>query len=166
MSKTLYIVRHAKSSWDYEDISDIDRPLSTRGIKDASVMADRLKSKGEIPTLMITSPACRAFHTATIFAKILEFPWEQIIIAEKIYPGSLPEVLNILEKVSDTCSSIMIFGHNPTSTGLANHFLKHEVDNVPTSGVVTLKFTGDSWKDLRDLKPKSESVDFPKKVRS
>jgi len=166
MSKTLYVVRHAKSSWDYEDISDIDRPLSIRGINDASGMADRLKSKGEIPSLMITSPACRAFHTATIFAKTLKFPCEQIIIAEKIYPGSLPEVLNIIEKVGDSYSSVMIFGHNPTITGLANHFLKHEVDNVPTSGIVILKFPGDTWKDLRDLKPKSEVVDFPKKVKS
>jgi phosphohistidine phosphatase len=163
MSKTLFIVRHAKSSWDYEDINDIDRPLSTRGINDAGIMADRIKSMGEIPSLMITSPACRAFHTATIFARAMKFPCEQIIINNKIYPGSVHEVLDIIEKISDNYSSVMIFGHNPASTAMANHFLKHPIDNLPTAGVVTLNFNGDSWKGIRDLKPENEHIDYPKK---
>jgi phosphohistidine phosphatase len=164
MSKHLYIVRHAKSSWDYEDISDIDRPLCTRGIRDAVTMAGRLKSNGDIPTLMISSPACRAIHTATIFARILKFPTEKIMISEKTYPGSINDILQILEKIEEHHSSVMIFGHNPVSTELANYFLKYPVDNVPTAGVVTLNFSGDSWKDLRESKAKSELVDFPKKV--
>jgi phosphohistidine phosphatase len=164
MSKHLYIVRHAKSSWDYEDISDIDRPLSIRGIRDASVMAGRLKSNGDIPTLMISSPACRAIHTATIFARIFKFPTENIMIAEKIYPGNINDILKILENIEEHHSSVMIFGHNPAFTELANYFLKYPVDNVPTAGVVTLNFSVDSWKDLRESKAKSELVDFPKKV--
>jgi phosphohistidine phosphatase len=164
MSKQLYIVRHAKSSWDYEDISDIDRPLSFRGIKDADTMACRLKSRGNIPSLMITSPACRALHTATIFAKALEVPCEQMIIVEKIYQGGMHEIINILEKVDDHYSSVMIFGHNPDFTMLANHFMKHPVDNIPTAGVVTLNFSSGSWKDLKKLKPETEHFDFPKKV--
>jgi phosphohistidine phosphatase len=164
MTKQLFIVRHAKSSWDYEDISDIDRPLSIRGITDAGVMAGRLKSNGDIPSLMISSPACRAIHTATIFARVLKFPWEQLTIAEKIYPGSINDILNILEKIEEPNSSVMIFGHNPAFTELANYFLKYPVDNVPTAGVVTLNFAGDSWKNLRESKAKSELIDFPKKV--
>jgi len=164
MSKQLYIVRHAKSSWDYEDISDIDRPLSIRGITDAGVMAGRLKSNGDIPSLMISSPACRAIHTATIFARVLKFPLEKIIIAEKIYPGNINDILKILEKIEECHSSVMIFGHNPALTELANYFLKYPIDNVPTAGVVTLNFSVDRWKDLRESKAKSELVDFPKKV--
>jgi phosphohistidine phosphatase len=57
----------------------------------------------------------------------------------------------------------MIFGHNPASTGLVNRFLKHPIDNLPTAGVVTLNFNGDSWKNLKDQQPKSENIDFPKK---
>ena len=164
MSKQLYIVRHAKSSWDYEDISDIDRPLSIRGITDAGVMAGRLKSNGDIPSLMISSPACRAIHTATIFARVLKFPLEKIIIAEKIYPGNINDILKILEKIEECHSSVMIFGHNPALTELANYFLKYPIDNIPTAGVVTLNFSVDRWKDLRESKAKSELVDFPKKV--
>jgi len=164
MPKQLYIVRHAKSSWDYEDINDIDRPLCTRGIKDATTMAGRLKSRGQIPSLMISSPACRALHTATIFAKVLKFPCEQMIIVEKFYQGGIHEILNILEKVDEQNSSVMIFGHNPDFTMLANHFLKYPVDNVPTAGVVALNFSSGIWKDIKKLKPESEYFDFPKKV--
>ena len=164
MSRQLYIVRHAKSSWDYDDIKDIDRPLCIRGINDAATMAERLKSQDHIPSLMISSPACRALNTATIFSRILKVPCEQMIIVEKIYQGGMHEILNILEKVDDSYSSVMIFGHNPDFTMLANHFLKHPVDNVPTAGVVTLNFSSGSWKDLKKLKPESEHFDFPKKV--
>jgi len=164
MSKKLFIVRHAKSSWDYEEISDIDRPLSIRGIKDAAMMADRLKSRNQIPSLMISSPACRAMQTATIFSRVLKCPCEELIIIEKIYQGSMHEIMNILEKVDDRYSSVMIFGHNPDFTMLANHFLKHPVDNVPTAGVVTLNFSSGNWKDINKLKPDSEHFDYPKKV--
>jgi phosphohistidine phosphatase len=164
MSKQLYIVRHAKSSWDYEDISDADRPLSIRGIKDAGIMAGRMKSRNAIPELLITSPACRALHTAVIFSRILKIPCSRILIAEKIYLGGIHEIINILENISEMTSSVMIFGHNPDFTALANHFLKHPVDNVPTAGLVTLNFTSGLWKDIRQLKPESEYFDFPKKV--
>jgi phosphohistidine phosphatase len=164
MSKQLYIVRHAKSSWDYEGISDIDRPLSIKGITDAGIIAGRLKSQNRIPSLMISSPACRAIHTATIFARVLKVPCEQMIIVEKIYQGGMHEVLNILEKVDDCYSSIMIFGHNPDFTMLANHFLKHPIDNIPTAGVVILEFSSGSWKDLKKLKTESEDFDFLKKA--
>jgi phosphohistidine phosphatase len=164
MSKRLYIVRHAKSSWDYEDISDIDRPLSIRGITDAGVMAGRLKSKGDIPSLMISSPACRAIHTAVIFARVLKFPWEQLMISEKIYPGTINDILKILENIEERHSSIMIFGHNPALTELADYFLKYPVNNIPTAGIVTLNFSGEGWKDLKESKAKSELIDFPRKV--
>jgi phosphohistidine phosphatase len=164
MSKQLYIVRHAKSTWDYEGISDIDRPLSIRGITDAGTMAGKMKSQGSVPSLLLSSPACRAFHTATIFARVLKVPCEELIIAEKFYQGSMTEILTILEKVDDRHSSVMIFGHNPDFTLLANHFLKHQVDNIPTAGVVTLNFSSVSWKELKKLKPESERIDFPKKV--
>jgi phosphohistidine phosphatase len=163
MTKTLFIVRHAKSCWDYDDISDIDRPLSIRGINDAGVMAGRLKAKGDIPSLLISSPANRALHTATIFSRTLKGSSENLVIEGRIYPGSINEILNVIENISDRYDSIMIFGHNPASTGLANHFLKHPIDNLPTAGVVTLNFNGDSWKNIKDQEPKSEYIDFPKK---
>ena len=72
--KTLFIVRHGKSSWDYETVKDIDRPLGERGIHDAEKVAGRLRKSGRKPELMISSPATRALHTATIFQRILEIP--------------------------------------------------------------------------------------------
>ena len=76
--KTLYIVRHGKSSWDYDNIKDIDRPLKEKGILDADEMAGRLRDMGRKPERIISSPATRALHTATIFQRILQVPGDEL----------------------------------------------------------------------------------------
>ena len=78
MIKSLHIVRHGKSSWDFEDISDIDRPLSPRGINNAYLMSKKLSERKVVPDLFLTSPANRALYTSIIFARILKFPYEKI----------------------------------------------------------------------------------------
>jgi phosphohistidine phosphatase len=163
MAEQLIIARHGKSSWDYEAILDIDRPLAIRGITDSIRMAERMKSRGHIPSLIITSPAIRAIHTAVIFARVLNLSWEQLRIEEKIYPGSPEDILDLLEQVDDRYPSVMIFGHNPAFTELANHFLTHRIDNIPTAGMVILDFTSGNWKEIRNLKSQNELFDFPKK---
>ena len=72
--KTLYIVRHAKSSWDYESIADIDRPLKERGIKDAHLISNYLAETIKKPDVFVTSSANRALHTAIIFCDNFSYP--------------------------------------------------------------------------------------------
>jgi len=164
MSKTLHIARHAKSSWDYDDISDIDRPLNTRGINSAYLMARRFAEKKQLPDLLITSPANRALYTAVIYARVLKLSWDTIVLNENIYMGYVEEIEQIIESTDNKHDSIMLFGHNPTFTVLANHFVKDQIDNIPTAGIVSLTFKENSWENIGNAKPRQVDFDYPKKT--
>ena len=161
--KTLHIVRHAKSNWDYDNISDIDRPLKLKGIKNAYEMAIRIKIRNALPELIITSPANRAIHTAIIFARVFEFPLSKIIVEENLYATEQDSIIDIIKKTDNSVPSLMIFGHNPEFTNLANIFVKNTIDNISTAGIVSLVFDIDNWKDISKKKLVSELFDFPKK---
>jgi phosphohistidine phosphatase len=163
MIKTLYIARHGKSSWDFENIADIDRPLSIRGVNNAYTMAERLRVKGMIPELLLSSPASRALHTAIIYIRTLDLPWESLKINERIYYDSANEIVETIEQTDDHYSSMMVIGHNPAFTELANSLLQQPVDNIPTAGIVTIVFPTGQWKSIRKVKSEKEDFDYPKK---
>lgn len=161
--KQLFIVRHGKSSWEYENVDDIDRPLKVRGINDAYAMARRLESRNKHPQLIISSPANRALHTSTIFARVLKYPLYNLRLNEIIYNGDEDEILQLIKETDDNVSSLMIFGHNPVFTDLSNLFLKDEIDKLPTAGITSLNFKADKWKDISGENVSTELVDYPKK---
>jgi phosphohistidine phosphatase len=163
MTKSLHIVRHGKSSWDFEDISDIDRPLSPRGINNAYLMARKLSERKVVPDLFLTSPANRALYTSIIFARILKFPYDRIIIEDSIYMGYTEELIGLIRSQKESSSHILIFGHNPAFTSLANHLMDHYLDNIPTSGVVSLSYKIDSWEEIGKTKPEKDFFDYPKR---
>lgn len=146
--KTLQIVRHAKSSWDYENIDDIDRPLKSKGILRAYQASQNLRQKKLMPQMMISSPANRALHTAIIFSRVLDFPLNQLFISQLLYDSGMQQILELIRYTHDEISSLMIFGHNPGFTGIVNHFTSNRIDNLPTAGVVTFTFETDQWKNI------------------
>ena len=148
--KTLYVVRHAKSSWDEPDQADFDRPLNERGKRDAPRMAKRLKEKNIRPDLMIASPAKRAWSTARRIAKGIGYPKDQIKADERLYHADDDRILNVLQGVKDKHDSVMYFGHNPGLTDFVNSLMniEHDIDNIPTCGIVAFQFNIDSWKQL------------------
>src|SRR6478609_6616404 len=114
--KTLYLVRHAKSSWDDIDLSDFDRPLNDRGKKDAPKMGKRLKERDIFPDVMLSSPAKRALETCKAIAKALSFPEEKITTDKRLYHASEDQLLKVVQGLKDRHDNvevIMIFGHNP-----------------------------------------------------
>lgn len=161
--RVLYIVRHGKSSWDYDEISDIDRPLKYRGIRDAYEMARRLKIARNIPGAFITSPANRAMHTATIFLTVFEKAYDALKIDTRIYEGGRNEILQLIREQPAEIKKLAIFGHNPVFSDLSNMFAKQQVFNLPTSGMGVFTFECDSWGDLGPDKVVNEFIDFPKK---
>ncbi len=161
--KQLFIVRHGKSSWEYENVDDIDRPLKVKGINDAYAMAKRLESSNKHPQLIISSPANRALHTSTIFARVLKYPLYNLRLNELIYNGDEDEILQLIKETDDSVSSLMIFGHNPVSTDLSNIFLKESLNKLPTAGITSLNFKADKWKDISAENVSTELVDYPKK---
>jgi len=161
--KVLQVVRHAKSSWDYEGIADIDRTLKLKGIQNAYEISRKIKMNNLIPDLMVSSPANRALHTAIIFARIFGFPLDQFRISDILYESQASRIIEFIQNFPDELNSIMIFGHNPDFTDLVNHFVKKPLESIPTSGAVTLTFKSKSWKDIGSNKLEKQLFFFPTK---
>jgi phosphohistidine phosphatase len=160
--KILYICRHAKSSWDYPELHDFERPLNNRGKRDAPLMGKILYEKNINVDKIISSPAKRAYKTAKIIAKYIGFNITAIQKDEKIYSASAGELIAIIQKVPDSVSSLMIFGHNPAFTSLNNYLSDISLDNIPTSGIVCLKFDISSWKEIDPQRSKQIFFEYPK----
>ncbi|HEY3251126.1 MAG TPA: histidine phosphatase family protein [Ignavibacteria bacterium] len=164
--KTLYLVRHAKSSWDEPGLSDLERPLAKRGKREAPMMGEILAKRKEIPELIISSPAKRAFSTAKRIAKEMNYPVKNIAADESLYMGDSEDYLKAIGAVNDSVQKLMLLSHNPGVTYFANHISESEIDNVPTSGVVRIDFEFNSWKEIENQKGKLVFFDYPKKYKT
>lgn len=162
--KKLFVVRHAKSSWDFPELDDFDRPLNKRGKRNAPEMGKRLLKKGSMIDLLITSPAKRAAATARRIAEELTFPKDQIIKEPKLYHGTNRDVISVIQDVSDKIETLMIFGHNPGWTDLVNYLSDSNIYNIPTCGIAEINFDIASWKEIDTIKGQLIDFDYPKKV--
>jgi len=162
--KTLFIIRHAKSSWDASNIDDFERPLNDRGKHDAPRMGKRLKEKDIKPTLLLSSPAKRALSTAKRIAKVLKYPKDDIKTDRRLYHADEETMLTIVRELKEKQDVVMIFSHNPGLTEFVNSLMDGEldIDNVPTCGVVAFKLDLETWKDVDWGKGKLLFFDYPK----
>lgn len=162
--KTLYLIRHAKSSWAEVGMRDFDRSLDERGFKDAPKMARKLNSLGVKPDLIVSSPAKRAFTTAQYFALGLGLSIENIQKEMEIYEASTSTLLHIVRELPNDKNTILMFGHNPGFTFFANQFSKETIDNVPTCGIVKIEVSANSWKEFNEKTAKVTALLFPKNI--
>jgi phosphohistidine phosphatase len=162
--KTLYVIRHAKSSWDVYDLDDFERPLNDRGKRDAPRMGKRLKEKEIHPDLMLSSPAKRALSTARRIAKVIGYKKENIKTVRNLYHPDEETILAIVQQLPAHCTSAMLFSHNPGLTDFVNTLMNGalDIDNVPTCGVVAFKFNIDHWQDVQWGKGEMVFFDYPK----
>ncbi|HMJ47307.1 MAG TPA: histidine phosphatase family protein, partial [Ferruginibacter sp.] len=137
--KNLIIIRHAKSSWD-APLNDIDRPLEQRGIKDAHLVAADCINYIPKTFLMWSSTAKRASETAMIFAQNISYPIENITFRDELYTFDDYKLEKIVKSFKDDCDNVILFGHNEAITNFVNKFGDVFIDNVPTSGFVSLQF--------------------------
>lgn len=145
--KTIVLIRHAKSSWDH-DVSDLDRPLSTRGVADANLLSIAFKSNEFLPDAIFSSPANRAATTCDIFLENLNLPKSLLVTEEELYDFGGNKVRRFIKSLNDSLEKIMIFGHNHAFTSLTNSFGDAYIDNLPTSGLVMIDFEVDTWKEV------------------
>ena len=161
--KTLTIVRHGKSSWKDTTLRDIERPLNKRGRHDAPEMGRRILEHGIRPSLILSSPAKRAWTTAKIVASAINYPREFLQKEDALYLASVNRILDVLVSQDDRFNSIMLFGHNPGFTDFANFLVPGLTYNLPTSGVVSVEFDQEDW-NLYDQPQTNLLVhDWPKK---
>lgn len=160
----LFLLRHAKSSWDDVTLNDFDRPLSKKGVKDAPMMGKYFSKTYNKPQLIISSPARRARETAELFAESIDYKIEKISFDEHIYEATLEDLINTVLKIEDAYDKVMIVGHNPAFTELANYLTEEvTIDNIPTCGVLALEFKIKSWRKIDRKSGSLLSFDYPKK---
>ncbi len=159
--KTLFLNRHAKSSWDNPSLKDFDRPLNERGKKDAPIMAQRLAEREKTMDLLVTSPAKRAFVTAKKFAKAFAIKKKKIQKDERIYEASIPELLKVINQLDNEKDRVMIFGHNTTFSEMVGYLCGYNVF-MATCAVVRIDFDIDSWEEVSQGNGQFVYLDYPK----
>lgn len=163
--KTLYLVRHAKSSWKFPELADFDRPLNRRGKRDAPEMGKRLQQQGIRPDLITSSPAKRARKIARAIAKAVGYPASAIAYSPEVYEASVDSLVALLQAADNQVAVLMLVGHNPELTDLANQLTDHYIDNVVTSGVVAIEFTTERWAEVGQHKGQFLWYDYPKSTQ-
>ncbi len=157
--KTLYLIRHAKSSWEF-DVDDHERPLNERGMKDAPLIAAHIKSLIKVPGRIISSDAIRAKTTAILYLQSLGIPQEQLELEPKLYEFEGSRVANIIRSCADDIDVLMVFGHNNAITSVVNQLGDRKIDNVSTAAFTAITFEQDTWAAIKDgitqhyIKPK------------
>ena len=160
--KRITLLRHAKSSWDSPGIDDFDRPLNARGEHDAPDMGRRLKARGARPSLILSSTANRAITTARTIAHEIGYPIEFIQPEQELYLAWPDKILNILIRGGAQFNDVMIVGHNPGLTELANNISNAHIDNLPTCGAFAIDAEIDDWAELPNNPGTLAWFDYPK----
>jgi len=160
--KTLYLIRHAKSSWEF-NLDDHQRPLNTRGYQDAKAVGLALKARNLPIEKVIGSDAVRAKTTAKIVIDIMEIDPNTVTFDSKLYDFQGEHVFEEVKLCDTAIDHLMLFGHNHALTRLANQWGDLAIDNVPTAGVVAITFDIKHWSALQN--GKTIFTVFPKALR-
>jgi phosphohistidine phosphatase len=144
--KRLLILRHAKSSWADSSMSDWERPLNERGLRDAPRAGAWLHDRSLVPDLLITSDAVRARATAEAVAKAAGYA-KEIILEPSLYHAKPSDVLAVLSGIQRDDRTVLIVGHNPGLEELV-HQLTGEHHDLPTTALVHIAVAIDGWSEI------------------
>jgi len=165
--KTLYIARHAKSSWDDMHVSDHHRTLMPIGKRRTKKIARWLNEHDILPDRIISSTAVRAYKTARLLARGMGFPEKKTEKEASFYNADPEDIMEYLYALPNIVDKVMVVGHNPTFTELVNLFLEENkwIDNLPTSGVAAVRFDTDRWEETYLANHWVEFLITPKMVK-
>ncbi len=165
--KSLYLVRHAKSSWADPPLVDKERPLNKRGLSDAPFMGQRLADRKVRVDAIWSSPAQRALETAHFFASALKYPRKSIELHDRFYTNTIYDLLREIRSSPDEIKSLVVVSHNPVISEFANFLIGHgkdvDIESIPTCGIVAIEFAHPSWELLREQEGRFLFFDYPKK---
>lgn len=144
--KQLLLIRHGKSDWDHPGLTDHDRPLNDRGLRDAPRIASALIGRGVRPDLIVSSTAVRALTTAQLLAGKMGYPPENIREAPALYLASPGVILRAIQQLDEAAGTVMIFGHNPgMHEAVAAFAAGEEVADFPTLAVARIEISAEHW---------------------
>ena len=125
-------------------------------------MGARLARRKHKPNLIVSSPAVRALETARIIARKLGYPRKDIAVEDRLYGAGVAELLEVIRNTDESVTTLMLFGHNPGLTELANHLGPRPIPNLPTCGVLHLRFETETWSVVGYARGDELLFDFPK----
>lgn len=158
--KTLYVLRHAKSSWDDPAMSDFERPLNERGKKAAPFMGELMAKEGFEPYLIMSSPAARAKATAELVKKAGDLDAE-IRYEHRIYEASPQTLRQIVSETDDAYPSVLVVGHNPGIEGFIR-YLTGQLQPIPTATLAVIDLNVDSWFNINEGRSELQRIYRPK----
>ncbi len=164
VKKNLFLVRHAEATELGSGQKDTDRALTPTGYQDAPRIGRYLFLKECQPDVILSSDAIRAQTTAMLLAEQFKYERHKIQYTEDIYKASVRSLLSIINNQKDTYSQVLIVGHNPVLTYLAEYLTKKEIGSISPCGVVHLTCDADSWMEFSEGNAKLEDYMFPEKL--
>lgn len=161
--KTLLLLRHAKSDWNDFTLSDRERPLNARGERDAERMSRRWADGRPKPDLIVCSPAARAYETALAVARRIGYKARDIVVDERLYGGSAAEVLEVVGELDDRAERVMLVGHNPEFSDVAQRFCGAPI-RMPTCSRAEFEFSASDWASVCGTRPRRARIELPKRT--
>lgn len=162
--KTVYLIRHAKSSWEDTKCNDFERELSKKGKKDIKIIGSYMSLAGIKPDLVISSLARRTQATADKLAEKTSYEGK-VYYLEELYLSKPKTIIDTISLQSDEADSIFIIGHNPELSEVANMLVKDGVGKIPTTGVVAINLDIDRWDEIADDTGEVEFFIYPKQFK-
>ncbi len=163
--KQILLLRHAKSSHDNPRLKDYDRPLASRGEKDAPRMGKFLKETDYLPGAVISSPAQRAKDTTKLCLKAAGLDEDLITWNDDLYYGSPSDYLEAIQNSSDDYSRIMLVGHNPKMEELASTLCGEANIQMPTAALICFEQPANKWEQIIRGMPTIKWMVIPKLIK-
>jgi len=163
--KTLVLIRHAKSSWKFPELKDVERPLKKRGLKEAPLMGNVLKDLPITPDCILSSPAVRALTTAQLIAGEYGMDASKVMTLPGLYMEPASKLLEAIHTIGNEYNVVFFVGHNPGLHDLAVSLSGENIENLPTGGAFGLEFHCETWEEAGRENAKKIFFEFPKKHR-
>ena len=160
--KTLFLLRHAKSSWNDERLQDFDRQLNSRGRKAAESIAGFMNQKKVAPELVLSSPAIRARETIDIVYKAARLRSE-LRYDQRIYDAGPLRLLEVISEVEEDKNRVLLVGHNPGLEGLLE-ILAESAEHMATCSLARIDFKVTKWNKVLEAKGTLEWIVKPKEL--
>jgi phosphohistidine phosphatase len=162
MTKKLYIIRHAKSSYALLGESDFSRLLSETGFLEINKMTKRLMEKTNSFDALYCSTALRTVQTAMEFCEQMDIDKKKLVYLDKLYHASSETLKEVVSTIDNQFNSVCIIAHNPGITDFVNQIQsKIEIDDVPTCGIVGIEAICENWIDFGNVDKKVIFFNYP-----
>jgi phosphohistidine phosphatase len=163
--KKIIFIRHAKAEDSSSQITDFERSLTIKGKIISKMMARKLGEKENSHGIIISSPAFRALETAIIFANELSIDPEKILIKSSLYfKMNFHSLIASLSDVNEDQDTVMLFGHNPSFSDIANNLCKEGCEILPKCGIIGISFKISTWSEVKHNAGNMDYLLKPQKI--